>query len=172
MGMAGALTLPKGLQKSKNDKPKSDSRGSGAFDEADTLFGTGMKMGTSGRTPAKQLRAPTDLAISKINRKKLLLTWQDNSTREYGVSLYRKQINTNRDRQNFNKMSWKFIGNFEERFDAKVKGKGKRGDQDTGLLPGTNYCYRVQAYFGFDKSETSGFSNTVCARTKNARRIN
>ena len=166
--MIGAISLPMGPQKTLGNKPKGD--GKNAFDEADALFGKRTNVKAKNPKPANQLGAPSDLAIGKVGPNSLVLTWQDNSTREYGVGLYRMQTGP-ASRRNVKKPDWKFIGNFEERVDTKVKSQGKRGDQDTDLTPGTNYCYRVQAYVGFDKSETSDFSNTVCARTKSARRI-
>ncbi|PHR61082.1 MAG: hypothetical protein COA43_05430 [Robiginitomaculum sp.] len=151
---------------------KGDSKGH--FDEADSIFGkrtyvrkNSQKLGKKTRT--KSLGAPSNLTISKIGTDKLTLSWQDNATREFGVALYRMKPGPT-SRQYVKQPSWKYIGTFQERMSSNVTGKGKRSDWDGGLTPDTKYCYRIQAYFGFDKSEISSFSNTVCAHTKTSPR--
>lgn len=42
-----------------------------------------------------------------------------------------------------------------------MAGTGLRSDEDFDLAPNTNYCYRLRACVGFDKSEASGFSETL-----------
>lgn len=61
--------------------------------------------------------------------------------------------------------TWVFIGLHEERVDSSVSGTGIRSDEDYNLSPGTNYCYRLRAYSGFDRSEVSGYSEVVCIMT-------
>jgi len=154
------------IEKIAVGRPK--GRGKSAFDEADAIFGKRSDVkATSGR-PANRLRAPSNLVALKISRTNLVVAWHDNSTRELGVSLYSKQINTSSDRENFENITWTFVRDFEERIGTRVKNIGKRNNMVTGLTPGTNYCFRMQAYAGFDKTEKSGFSSVVCARTKNA----
>ena len=62
--------------------------------------------------------------------------------------------------------SWEYIGLFEERVDSNVEGTGTRADEDYDLNPNTNYCYRLRAYAGFDRSKVSDYSETVCTKTK------
>jgi hypothetical protein len=117
---------------------------------------------SSKEKPSSGLAPPSGLIVSNITRTKLTLSWVDNSTREFGVELYRVDpVEARRNRAN----SWKKIGTFEERNQTNVTGKGIRSDQDFGLSPGTNYCYRMRAYSGFDKSEVSGYSEVVCTIT-------
>lgn len=112
------------------------------------------------KTPG--LVAPSNLQVSDITNTTLTLSWTDNSDREFGVELYRMDPDAARRNQ---KGSRKFIGLFEERVDSNVKGTGRRSDQDYELEPDTNYCYRLRAYSGFDRSEVSGYSDITCAKT-------
>jgi hypothetical protein len=108
------------------------------------------------------LVAPSGLVVSDITRTTLTLSWVDNSNREFGVELYRVDpVEARRNRAN----SWKKIGTFEERNQSNVTGKGMRSDEDFDLSPGTNYCYRMRAYSGFDRSEVSDYSEVVCTMT-------
>jgi hypothetical protein len=108
------------------------------------------------------LAAPSDLQVSDITNTTLTLSWTDNSDREFGVELYRMDpVAARRER----KAGWEFIGLFEERVGSNVKGTGRRTDQDYELEPDTNYCYRLRAYSGFDRTEVSGFSKTICTKT-------
>ena len=118
--------------------------------------------------PSKQvftssgLVAPSGLVVSDITRTTLTLSWDDNSNREFGVELYRVDpVEARRNRAN----SWKKIGTLEERNQSNVTGTGMRSDEDFDLRPGTNYCYRMRAYSGFDRSEVSGYSEVVCTMT-------
>ncbi|MBL4619141.1 MAG: fibronectin type III domain-containing protein [Marinicaulis sp.] len=108
------------------------------------------------------MAAPSDVQIGGITSTTFQLSWTDNPDREFGVELHRMDpITARRDR----KVSWEFIGLFEERDNSKVKGTGRRSDQDYQLEPDTNYCYQLRAYSGFDRVEVSGYSKTVCAKT-------
>jgi hypothetical protein len=108
------------------------------------------------------LVAPSNLAASNITNSTLTLTWTDNSDNEHGVEVYRVDpVAARRDGE-----SWEFIGLFEERVDSRVKGTGSRSDEDYDLSPDTNYCYRLRAYVGFDRSQVSDFSENVCIKTK------
>jgi hypothetical protein len=108
------------------------------------------------------LVAPSNLAVSDITSSTLTLSWTDNSDSEYGVELYRVDpVAARRD----GGTSWEFIGLFEERVDSNVKGTGLRSDEDYELSPNTNYCYRMRAYVGFDRSQVSDFSENVCTKT-------
>jgi hypothetical protein len=109
------------------------------------------------------LVAPSALSVSNITRDTLGLSWRDNSNREFGVELYR--VNPVEARLN-PANSWKMIGKFEERVQSNVAGTGMRSDEDFDLRPGTNYCYRMRSYSGFDRSEVSGYSKVVCTMTR------
>ena len=108
------------------------------------------------------LAAPSGLVVSDITRTTLTLSWVDNSNREFGVELYR--IDPVEARRN-QASTWEFIGLYEERVDSSVSGTGIRSDEDYDLSPGTNYCYRLRAFSGFDRSEVSGYSEVVCIMT-------
>lgn len=131
---------------------------------------SGSSSKPSNKPYASQLRAPSHLAISEAGTNKLVLSWQDNSTREFGVALYRIQASNSKIR-NFKNAEWRYIGTFQERISSNVAGKGKRSELDTELIPNTKYCYKMQAYVGFDKSEISDFSNIVCGNTASRRQI-
>lgn len=108
------------------------------------------------------LVAPSNLAVSDVRRTTLTLTWTDNSDGEYGVEVYRVDpVAARQDRAN----GFELIGVFEERVDSNVKGTGARSDKDYELAPGTNYCYRLRAYVGFDRKQVSDFSENVCTVT-------
>jgi hypothetical protein len=108
------------------------------------------------------LVAPSNLAASDITSNTVTLTWTDNSNSEYGVELYRVDpVAARRD----GGTSWEFIGLFEERVDSNVRGTGLRSDEDYDLSPDTNYCYRLRAYIGFDRSQVSDYSENVCIKT-------
>jgi len=108
------------------------------------------------------LNMPSNLDTSDVSARTVMLHWMDNSTREWGVELHRMDpVAARRD----GVVNWEFIGNFEERRDSNVTGTGMRSDQDFDLTPETNYCYRLRAYVGFDKSELSDFSGITCVFT-------
>lgn len=112
---------------------------------------------------SSRLVAPSGLVVSDITRTTLTLSWIDNSNREFGVELYRVDpVEARRNRTN----SWKRIGTFEERIQSNVTGTGMRSDEDFDLRPDTNYCYRIRAYSGFDRSEVSDYSEVVCTMTR------
>ncbi len=109
------------------------------------------------------LEAPSHLRAWDIATTTLELRWQDNSTREFGVEVWRVDpIAARRDPDNHN---WAFIGLFEERQQSRVTGIGQRSDEDFDLTPGTNYCYRMRAYSGFDRAEVSDYSEVFCTET-------
>ncbi len=122
-----------------------------------------LKTGKSPSTRESGLVPPSGLKVANVARTTLTLTWIDNSDQEYGVELYRVDpVEARRNPAN----SWEFIGLFEERVDANVKGTGTRSDEDYDLNPNTNYCYRLRAFIGFDRSKVSDYSETVCTKTK------
>jgi hypothetical protein len=128
------------------------------------VFEASQKKEPSGPSGGKGagLVAPSNLAVSDITSNTLTLTWYDNSDSEYGVEVYRVDpVAARRDQGN----GWEFIGLFEERVDSNVKGTGTRSDEDYDLSPDTNYCYRLRAYIGFDRSLVSGFSEILCLKT-------
>jgi hypothetical protein len=108
------------------------------------------------------LQAPSDLAIQDASATALTLSWHDNSTDEFGVELYRTDpVEGRRDPDN----AWKLVETLQERRLDNVTGTGVRLHQDTGLNPDTEYCYRMRAYSGFQRTHVSGFSDVVCAQT-------
>ena len=109
------------------------------------------------------LETPSNLSVDDVSRTTLSLAWVDNSNSEFGVELYRIDPIAARLDQG---ADWELVGLFEERVDSNVKGTGLRVDEDYDLAPDTNYCYRVRAYAGFDRSDVSGFSGSVCTKTK------
>jgi len=127
-----------------------------------TEVGNIQKKKISSRPASSGLAAPSNLTISGVTDTALILSWSDNSDREYGVEVYRVDPVAARVNQ---ADGWMFIGLFEERVDSNVKGTGLRSDEDYDLEPNTNYCYRLRAYVGFDRSEVSDFSGNVCTKT-------
>jgi hypothetical protein len=113
------------------------------------------------------LAAPSDLSITDVSSNTLTLVWHDNSDSEFGVELYRIDPVAARNGQG---ADWEFVGLFEERIDANVKGTGPRSDEDFDLAPDTRYCYRMRAYSGFDRLIVSLYSNAVCTKTRTARK--
>lgn len=110
----------------------------------------------------QRLQAPSELRIPSGSRTTLTILWRDNSTDEYGVELYRSDpVEGRRDPAN----AWKYVGTFQERVADRVTGTGTRRDVDDGLSPDTVYCYRMRAYFGFDRAQVSDFSDVACAST-------
>lgn len=155
----------KDIHKTGRLRPRGDTRAPSRTSKEAPVDTSPAPTNKPGKKPfTSGLMAPSNLTISKIGTDQLSLSWRDNSTREFGVAFYRMQPGP-ASRQNVRRPRWKYIGTFQERMSTNTTGKGKRSDQDTGLTPNTKYCYRMQAYFGFNKSETSGFSNTVCAYT-------
>ncbi len=109
------------------------------------------------------LAAPSSLSVDDVSSTTLTLAWVDNSNAEFGVELYRIDPIAARLDQG---ADWEFVGLFEERLDSNVKGTGLRFDEDYDLTPDTNYCYRLRAYAGFDRADVSGFSDSVCTKTR------
>lgn len=109
-----------------------------------------------------RLVAPSGLAVVREARTTLRLAWQDNSTREFGVEVYRMDPVKARAA---GVASWEFVGTFDERNQSNAKGTGRRSGEDFGLEPGTHYCYRLRAYRGFDRAEVSDYSAVACGLT-------
>lgn len=108
------------------------------------------------------LAAPSDLNLSEVTSTTVILSWVDNSDREFGVEVYRMDPIKARHKGGAN---WKFLGLFEERIGSNARGTGWRSDEDFDLNPNTNYCYRLRAYVGFDRSEVSDYTKIVCTKT-------
>jgi len=110
-----------------------------------------------------ELPAPSSLSVDKVTSTTVTLSWFDNSDREYGVEVYRMDpVEARRNRATI----WEFLGLFEERIDDNVKGTGWRSDEDYDLNSDTNYCYKLRAYVGFDRSVVSDYSKLVCTKTR------
>ncbi len=107
------------------------------------------------------LVAPSNLVVSDLTRTTLTLSWQDNSTTEYGVFVERM---TPVEMRGGILENWEYIMKFEERVISNMRGTGIRSDTDVGLTPKTQYCYRLRAYN--DTRATSGLSEVVCTRTR------
>jgi hypothetical protein len=86
--------------------------------------------------------APTNLTVAAITSSSVTLSWTDNATTELGYTVER-----------LNNGSWEQI--------AKL-GSDATSYQDTGLIGGTTYSYRVRA---FDLLSNSDYSNTLSATT-------
>ncbi len=129
------------------------------------VFESGQKKKPSGPSGGKDigLAAPSNLVISDVTRTTLTLTWIDNANSEYGVEVYRVDPVAAREGRS---KGFEFIGLFEERRDAQIKGTGLRSDEDYDLTPGTNYCYKLRTFYGFDRNRVSRFSDHVCTTTK------
>jgi len=109
-----------------------------------------------------ELPAPSSLSVDKVTSTTVTLSWFDNSDREYGVEVYRMDpVEARRNRAT----NWEFLELFEERIDDNVKGTGWRSDEDYDLNSDTNYCYKLRAYVGFDRSVVSDYSKLVCTKT-------
>jgi len=106
-----------------------------------------------------ELAAPSDLKISNIGTQTLTLSWQDNSTDEFGVDVFVLDVETARANP---KEGWKRVANVQERDMSKVKGTGQRSEGDIEHVRNVNTCFQVRSYIGFSRSKVSKFSNMAC----------
>ena len=95
-------------------------------------------------SPASALQPPSGLTASPVSRSGVDLSWQDNSDSETGFRVQRRQGRS---------------GNWVQ---AGLAAENATTFSDSGLLQGTLYRYRVQA---FNDSQSSSFSNEVVAVT-------
>jgi len=86
--------------------------------------------------------APSNLITIVYSSNKIALSWQDNSSSESGFAIERK-TGTNG-------------------YYSKIATVTSSGYEDTGLLSGTTYCYRVYAY---NNVGNSSYSNEACDTT-------
>ena len=123
---------------------------------ASLLGGAGCRMdGISAPAAADPLasrlaansKAPSNLSILVASPWRLDLTWQDNSSNETGVELYRS------------------TGGSGYAL-AATTAANVTSYSDTSLTPGTRYCYEVRSLTTTGKQLTySSFSNVACAST-------
>ena len=99
--------------------------------------------GASNQAIAETVLAPTALNAAPLSTTDILLTWNDNSTRENGYAIERSIDGAG------------FI-------EIKRTGENIKNFKDTGLTPETKYEYRVR---GFRGTSNSSYSNTDDART-------
>src|SRR5262245_52511889 len=101
-----------------------------------------LALGACQVTPDSDEKASSDSSIA-ITATTVTLTWDDNSANEDGFVIERKMQG----------------GTYAEV--ARVE-KDVKTFKDTGLMGGTEYCYRVAA---FNATTTSSFSNESCKTT-------
>lgn len=106
------------------------------------------------------LSAPSDLVLWRVERDALTLIWMDNTSFEFGVEVERGTPTRERNGVNYN---WERVFNVEERVQSRVEGTGMRSDEDDGLAPGTQYCYRLRAYRA---GTFSDYSAPECTQTQ------
>lgn len=106
------------------------------------------------------LSAPSDLVLWRVGRSDLTLIWMDNASFEFGVEVERGTPVRERGGVNYN---WDRVFNVEERVQSRVDGIGLRLDEDDGLAPGTQYCYRLRAYRA---GTFSDYSEPECTQTQ------
>ena len=91
------------------------------------------------------LHPPSGLTAIPVSSSRINLNWQDNSVSETGFKVQRQRDGLS---------DWAPVG---------TTAAAATLFSDTGLLPGTRYRYRVQA---FNQSESSAFSNQAVATTR------
>lgn len=91
--------------------------------------------------------APTDLAADAESISQVTINWMDNASNEEGYIIERSRDGTN----------WEIIDTI-----GAGAATGIMNFQDIGLLPSTDYYYRVRAY---NAGGESGYSNTANAKT-------
>ena len=96
---------------------------------------------------ASSLSPPTKLTATVISSSRIDLAWRDNSTSEKGFKVQRRREGSG---------DW---------VDAGTTAANSTTYSDMGLLPGTAYRYRVQA---FNDTASSAFSNEAMATTQAA----
>jgi lysophospholipase L1-like esterase len=114
-------------------------------------------VGASGTTPSAYTTpachqsappaAPTDLTATVSEATAISLAWTDHASDEQGFEVWRSTSGA--------------TGVFAP---VDTVGVNVTGADDSGLTPGTNYCYQVRA-LGVGTSPPSDFSNTQCATT-------
>ena len=91
------------------------------------------------------LHPPSSLTATAVSSSGIDLSWQDNSINETGFRVQRQRDGSS---------DWVPVG---------TAPANATNFSDAGLLPGTRYRYRVQA---FNESESSAFSNQAVATTR------
>jgi PKD repeat protein/subtilisin family serine protease len=110
----------------------------------DNDWGAGQLVLGSVPEQAKPPAAPSGLTATAVSTSRIDLRWQDNSDNEDGFEIFRKIQG-----QSYSSL--------------KKVGANVTSYSDTGLSPGTTYCYQVRAY---NSAGTSDFSNEACATTE------
>jgi len=110
----------------------------------DNDWGAGQLALGSVPEQAKPPAAPSGLTAMAVSTSRIDLRWQDNSNNEDGFEIFRKIQG-----QSYSSL--------------KKVGANVTSYSDTGLSPGTTYCYQVRAY---NSAGTSDFSNEACATTE------
>ena len=96
-------------------------------------------------TAGTPVAAPSNLAASVTSSTAIGLTWTDNSSNETGFEVWRSTTGA--------------AGTYTL---LTAVAAGATSANDTGLAPGTQYCYQVKA-LGNGVNPESGFSNAACA---------
>ncbi|MBI5047873.1 MAG: fibronectin type III domain-containing protein [Deltaproteobacteria bacterium] len=93
--------------------------------------------------------APSNLVGTALSQNNIALVWQDNSDNETGFKIERKAGAT---------------GTYSQITTVAAQASSGSGVyyDDSGLIAGTTYCYRVRAYNTYDSS----YSNENCATTQ------
>lgn len=107
-----------------------------------------------------EVKPPTQVTLYDVTNDSLSISWMDNANNEYGVSVERGTRKKDRGGINY---GWQHVFNVEERIDSNIKGTGWRSDGDDGLLPNTEYCYRLKTY---NQSSASLYSQPSCVLTE------
>ncbi len=100
--------------------------------------------------PVTTPTAPSGLTATTASATQINLGWTNNANNAAGNYVERKV-----DGGGYNRIA-----------DVSASTNSK---QDTGLMPGSTYCYRVQAY---NSSGTSGYSNEACATLSKTLSVN
>ena len=101
--------------------------------------------GSDCATTAAPVTAPSNLAASATSSTAIVLTWTDNSSNESSFEIWRSTTGGS--------------GTYTLR---KTAAANAESTNDTGLTPGTQYCYKVRA-LGSGIVPNSAFSTSDCA---------
>ncbi len=107
------------------------------------------------------LLAPSNIEFTRISTTAVLFSWTDNSTEEFGVFVYRKEMKNRSEGEH----DWKKVLTLQERMRENIVRTGRRHGGNYNLKSNTTYCYKLRAYKGFEKKRFSPFSKEKCFKT-------